>query len=326
MPLGRSSRVRRRAAAMLLAASAGGLIGAAPSTLSLPDRAYPESATSTADGTIYVGNMANSGIVRIRNGKADPFVAPGAFGLRSVYGVLADTRAGLLWACSNDLSGEGMTSQGDAGTAVKAFDLRTGEGRLSLRFPGDGSGTCSDFAVAADGTLYVTDLRHAHVLRLRKGAKALEVWFSDSRLFKADEGPDGLAFGDDGNLYLNRYVRARDARENVFFRIAIKGGRPAGLVALTANAPFPGADGMRHERGNSFIVVSGEAGTLSRVTMTRDRALVQTLRTGLAEPAGVAIVGRTAWVTEMQFSSLYGPKEQRKPVAPFKLQGVSLGR
>src|SRR5215831_12666593 len=73
-------------------------------TIALPgDRFYPESLTSTADGTVYVGSAGQGGIVRIAPGATatQVFVAPGAFQTRSILGVLADERSQTLWVCSS---------------------------------------------------------------------------------------------------------------------------------------------------------------------------------------------------------------------------------
>jgi hypothetical protein len=40
---------------------------------------------------------------------------------------------------------------------------------------------CNDMVVAADGTVYVTDTLSGRILRLKKGASALETWATDPR-------------------------------------------------------------------------------------------------------------------------------------------------
>ncbi len=43
----------------------------APSKIDLPgSRAFPESITSTSDGIIFVGNIAEGGILRVKNGNS----------------------------------------------------------------------------------------------------------------------------------------------------------------------------------------------------------------------------------------------------------------
>src|SRR5258707_10483950 len=88
---------------------------AGPSSIALPGaRAFPESITSTSDGTLFIGRLGEGGIVRAnpRTGEAALFVAPGPSGSRSITGVFADDASGTLWACSNDLSALGGASGG----------------------------------------------------------------------------------------------------------------------------------------------------------------------------------------------------------------------
>src|ERR1700733_7317300 len=69
---GRTSLMRLQIGLALLSmiATFGGTAGAAPTTppesIALPgDRAFPESISSTKDGTLYVGSLASGGIYRI---------------------------------------------------------------------------------------------------------------------------------------------------------------------------------------------------------------------------------------------------------------------
>ena len=155
----------RRAGGFL--AVAGALVacaasaGAEPTVVTLPgERAFPESLTSTRDGTLYVGSMAEGGIKRAAPGAsaAEPWIAPGADGTRSTFGLLADEGTGTLWACSNDVSGWGIPGPGDAkGAWLKGFDLKTGKLKGSARLPGEGA-VCNDVAVGPDGGVYATDV------------------------------------------------------------------------------------------------------------------------------------------------------------------------
>jgi hypothetical protein len=65
-------------------------------SIALPGlRAFPESLTSTVDGTLFVGRLGDGGIVRAnsRTGEVTVFVAPGESESRSILGVFADDAA-----------------------------------------------------------------------------------------------------------------------------------------------------------------------------------------------------------------------------------------
>src|SRR5580693_6247735 len=125
----RKSRVAMAFAVLSSALSTQVAIAEAQSIALPGPRAFPESLTSTADGTLFIGRLGDGGIVRAnsRSGDVAMFVPPGASETRSILGVFADERANTLWACSNDLSPlGGPSSSGDTGSALKGFALRTG--------------------------------------------------------------------------------------------------------------------------------------------------------------------------------------------------------
>src|SRR5262249_16804448 len=130
------------------------------SEVALPgDRAYPESISAAPDNTLYVGSLATGGVWRIKpdTGTVEQWIKPGAFGTRSILGVLVDEKANLLWVCSNDSSSHGITGPSSApGNFVKGFDLTSGEGKVSAELPGKVS-ICNDLVVGPDGSLFVTN-------------------------------------------------------------------------------------------------------------------------------------------------------------------------
>src|SRR5258708_6179579 len=101
-------------------------------------RAFPESITSTLDGTLFIGRLGEGGIVRVspQTGKTEVFVPSGSSQSRSILGVFADDASKILWACSNDLSESGGSSGGhDHVSLLIGFDLRTGAARRSVALP-----------------------------------------------------------------------------------------------------------------------------------------------------------------------------------------------
>src|ERR1700747_3717839 len=138
-------------------------------SIALPGlRAFPESITATADGTLFIGRIGDGGIVRAnsRSGDVEVFVPPGASETRSILGVFADESANTLWACSNDLSSLGRpSSSGDSRSALKGFYLRTGGAKRSIPLPGPNA-FCNDITVDVGGAVYVTDSAHPPLLRL----------------------------------------------------------------------------------------------------------------------------------------------------------------
>src|ERR1700722_9362406 len=126
-PLAAVFRARQLAAFALFLSGSCAL--AAPASIDLPGpTVYPESLSSSKDGTLYVGDLADGGVLRIRpNGAPEKWIKPGAFGSASVLGVLVDEPSNTLWVCSNDLLSLGLKVPGAAaGSALIGFDLKTG--------------------------------------------------------------------------------------------------------------------------------------------------------------------------------------------------------
>jgi hypothetical protein len=144
--------------------------------IGVPDMSFPESVTSTHDGTLYVGSFNRGGVLKIApDGKTEQFIKPGAGGSRSTLGVLADEKGGTLYVCSNDLSGLGVASPGDGkGAWLKTFDLASGAPKGSFALA-DPKSLCNDIVVGSDGTAYVSDSFMPNVYSLKPGGTALEV-------------------------------------------------------------------------------------------------------------------------------------------------------
>jgi sugar lactone lactonase YvrE len=317
-------RVAYPAIAVAVLSSATSLTAIAETrSIALPGlRAFPESLTSTADGTLFIGRLGDGGIVRAdaRSGEVAVFVPPGASESRSISGVFADERANALWACSNDLSALGGPSgSGDWRSALKGFDLRTGAAKRSVPLPG-AHAFCNDIAVDARGAIYVTDSAGPNILRLPAGAATFEV-FASSPQFSPPEGGiglDGIAFGRDGNVYVTTYTAGG------LFRVDVKRGRADGVTKLHGRSPLTRPDALRSLGEHSFLLIEG-SGTLDRVSITGDAFAVAPIRGGFREPTSVTRVESTAWVSEGQLAFFLDPARRKSsPSLPFRIYAVPL--
>jgi sugar lactone lactonase YvrE len=304
--------------------SFGARLEAAQRDIALPGEAtYPESITATADGTLFVSSFASGGVTRVKPGTStgETWIAPGAYGTRSTFGVLADESSGTLWVCSNDLSALGIKGPSDVkGAALKGFDLKTGEGKVSASFPVSPA-ICNDIAIGPDGAAYVTNTLGPQILRLKPGSQTLEVWKTDP-LFAPEgkeAGLDGIAFGNDGSLYVDTFTKAK------LFRVAVKDGQAGTVTPLTPSRPLVLADGLRPMGDGSFLLAEG-GGRLDRVTFAGDTAKIEVLRDDVAGGVtGVAKLGATAFITVGQLAVITDPtKRGTKPALPFRVLTVPL--
>jgi len=295
----------------------------APDSVTVPGaRAFPESITSTSDGTLYVGSLASGGVSRVPPGstEAQAWIAPGAFGTRSTFGLLADEKTGTLWVCSNDASALGVPGPGDVkGSFLKGFDLKTGEGRISVAFP-DGPSLCNDIAIGPDGSAYVTNSFAPEILRLRPAAETFEVWLTNPLFTPPAKGAglDGIAFGRDGTLYVDTYNKAQ------FFRVAVRDGKPGAVTELHPSRALVLADALRPLSDGTFLLVEG-SGSLDRVTIDGDTPKIETLKDGFLTPTSTTVVGKTAWVAEGQLPVLFDAEKKGDGAKlPFRLYAVPL--
>jgi sugar lactone lactonase YvrE len=303
---------------VMLGAAAVAPAHAQTAAVGVPNNSFPESVTSTADGTLYAGSFNLGGVVKVAPGsKAEQFIKPGAAGTRSTLGVLADEKGGTLYVCSNDLTGLGVPGPNDTkGAWLKTFDLATGapKGGFALKEP---KSLCNDIVVGTDGTAYVSDSFAPYVYSLKPGGSALEVWATDPLLAPAKDGVglDGIAIGADGNLYVTTYIPAK------LFKVAVKGGKAGAVTELKPSRPIDHADAMR-AFGDGFLLIEGN-GKLDKVTVKGDVADIATIKDGFAEPVSVTRVGDRAWVAEGKLSYIVGDNKGKDP-GPFVLTPVAL--
>jgi len=302
--------MRRALTLFATLAMVGGLHAADRAEITFADgRIFPESVTSTKNGDLYFGSLGQDSVYRATSNasQATTWIKPKSNALMTVLGVFADEKAGVLWVCASASGGRGGAPYVGE-TALKAFNLKDASFKASYAFPGNG--LCNDIAVAKDGTVYAADTIQARILRLKKGAAALDVWASDATLLA---GADGLALLADGNLYVNSVT------QGTLLRVIVNRDGSAGAITkLETSRPLMQPDGMRSVGSKTMLLVEG-AGRLDEVTITGDKADVKVLKEGLSGPTAVTLAGGTAYVTEAKLALR---NDATKDPGPFKAVGV----
>jgi sugar lactone lactonase YvrE len=300
-------------AAALLAVSVGVYAAQTRTEITLPGtRVFPESITSTADGTLIVGSLGHGNVLRIAAGKttAEEWIKPGTGGLNSVLGVFADERSKLLWVCSNKFEDTGEA------TAVKTFDLKSGAAKNTYPLPGDPV-LCNDIAIDADGTAYISDTRQGSVLMLKTSQKALEIAIKDPLL----AGADGLAFGDKTTLYVNSVTTGKLLRLDLG-----PDGKAKGVVELKLPRPLERPDGMR-TIGKQRLLLAENSGRMSIVTFEgpeMQNVVLKTLKEGLEATPAVTATKGMAWIVEGKLNYRNDANLKDKDPGTFKMYGVPL--
>jgi sugar lactone lactonase YvrE len=274
---------------------------------------FPESITSTPDGTLMVGSVGHGNVMRIAAGQttAEEWIKPGTGGLAaSVFGVYADEKNGLLWVCSTTLG------PGAAPPAVRTFDLKTGAFENSYTLPGTG-GFCNDIAVGSDGTAYVTDTGQGSVLMLRRGATSLEIAAHGPLL----AGADGLAFDGKTTLYVNSVTAGKILRVTLG-----PDGKSTGIVDLTLPRKLDRPDGMR-ALGKHRLLLAENSGTMSIVSFSGpglNTVDIKILKDGMASTPAVTATKGMAWVAEGKLNYMQDPTLRDKDPGEFHMYAVPL--
>ena len=101
----------------------------------------------------FVSSVRDGAIWRVHQGKAKPFVSGVP---RGVFGMTIDAKKRVLWAATSPIEQNRSFSATDH-AAVLAIDLRSGRILHTIPAPDDAKHLFGDVAIAADGTVYVSD-------------------------------------------------------------------------------------------------------------------------------------------------------------------------
>src|SRR5258708_34364984 len=90
----------------------------------------------------------------------------------------------------------GVIASRENGRVLKGFDLKTGQGKVSAKLPGDHT-FWNDIAIGPDGSPFVTNTAAPEILRLPPGKSQLEAWANDQLLEPPARGSgwDGIPLG-----------------------------------------------------------------------------------------------------------------------------------
>jgi sugar lactone lactonase YvrE len=298
----------------LSALATSALAAREPGDIRIDDTAvFPESVTSSADGTIYVGSVKGN----VYRALPDSSVAQAWIrhspenGILTILGVLADDAHNTLWLCSAPNFFGPERSQGV--TALHAYDLQSGEQKGKWDFPGGGA--CNDITIDADGTAFASDTAGGRILTLAPGATELSVWGADPALV----GIDGLAFSGDGVLIVN------NVRQNQLIRVERNAeGTMGALKVLTLNMELGGPDGLRLLSGNRFIQAEGTVGRVHLADVEGDSATITVLNEMLESSPGVTAVGNMAYAIESNIKYLLDPNLKGQEPEMFILKAITL--
>jgi len=276
------------------------------------ERLHPESITSDADGTLYIGSNPGT-IFRALAGEeeARPWIAPDAVnGLQTVFGVLVDDRRGLLWVCSNPAPG-----QSDARPSIKSFSLESGELANSYPLSVEGPAMCNDMTIAPNGDVFASETLGGRILRLPNGGSQFETWGEDPEFASLD----GISFGPGGYLYANAIQR------NTLLRVhRHDDGSFSRAEVLEISQPLDAPDGLRPLDDDRMLQSEGNAGTITVLTFTEGEPVqIDIIADGIDYASSVTMTNGRAYFPEGKLRFLFGDAAGEDP-GPFIIRSVPI--
>jgi hypothetical protein len=232
-------------------------------------------------------------------------------GLRSLFGVFADDRHSLLWACDNP----NLFKRETGTSTLRAFDLKTGQLSAKYDFPTDGPAACNDIAIDKAGALWVSETTGGRIFVLRPHANELELFAKSADLV----GIDGIAIAGDGAIYIN------NVRKQLFQRVERRvDGSFDKLTTLATTLPLNGPDGLRALGGNRFIQGEGPGGRVALVYVAGDSAAIVPIASGLDGPVGVTVSRGVAYALEGKIEYMFDAKLKDTSPDPFTIHAFAL--
>jgi hypothetical protein len=289
-------------------------LGQPVTTITMPDpNTFPENVTVLGDGTVVIGAMLQHYIYRARPGQAmaERWIDLTTVGSAS-WGLMADNSRNNLWVCTTafTLPAKITPAIKERITSLRAFDTRTGaaKGVWPLLNP---TNSCNDMTIAADGTVYVSDIANGQVQRLKPGAAALEPWLQVPELLNVD----GIAF-------VGTMLYANNVSTGKLYRIPVNADGSAGtVVEIKLSQPLEGPDGMRAQNGKMYVA-ENRANRISEITFTGDTGTVRVLKGGYVTATGVQPAGDVIWVQESKQNYWRDPALANADPNPFRIYAI----
>lgn len=272
---------------------------------------FPESITSTSDGTLFVSSAGTGNLYRVAPGEdvATVWVPFKESGIEEMLGVYADEPSGTLYACSIGVNA--LPPQRDELSALYAFDIASGNVKAKYPLPGGAASLCNDIAVSEDGTIYVSDTSGGRILILWRGSDRIDVWLSDDRLATIN----GIAIGQDGAVHVDTMMSGK------LFRIdVLDNGEPAELAELRPSLPLDRPDGLRAAGDGTFLLAEA-GGRISHVTVVGSQAELTPIATGNGWSSVARAEGRL-WAVNPKAEYKMDPNLADEDPNPFFIEAV----
>lgn len=264
---------------------------------------YPNGITHADDGTLYVGQITQGGVLRRSPGGEWSKLHEGAQDIFAGTSLRLDRARNVLWGASPD-----FLPEGEARTPhIFALNADTGEVLQTTPLT---VGFTNDIAVEPEGSILITESNGGRLLRLRQGSTDFETVLQDDRLtHETGIGAGGIARAENGVVAIGNFSSGR-----IFLY------ENSNLRQLELPRRIENPDGMRFAPDGSLIVLESAVqtgnGRVLRIAdpLAEGEREIEVIAEGLKSPVNLTVGDDgTAYVSEshVRHRMVDGMEEQR---------------
>ena len=198
-------------------------------------------------GSFYIGSIHKRKIVRVdASGLEHDFTNSGAAGMTSVFGLKADVKHHLLWACSSPME-EMENYDAELPSFVFRFNLSNGKLEQTFAAPAEVKGSIfGDLQLGPKGGIYISDSRNNIVFIVNEQKNSLDKYFD----WPEFRNIQGITFSDNGQyLFIADYITG-------LYRLDVK-TKTLTRVTCDAEVSLKGIDGLTYYKGSLVAVQNG---------------------------------------------------------------------
>lgn len=249
---------------------------------------YPNGITHANDGTLYVGQITQGGVLRRSPSGEWSKLHDGAPEIFAGTSLRLDRERNVLWGASPD-----FLPEGDPRTP-RIFALNANTGEVLQTTPLT-VGFTNDIAVEPEGSILITESNGGRLLRLALGSTDFETVLQDDRLTdKTGIGAGGIARAGNGTVAIGNFNSGQVyLYEN------------GNLRQLELPRPIENPDGMRFAPDGSLILLESAVksgnGRVLRIAdpLAAGQRNIEVIAEGLSSPVNLTVTDDgVAYVTE----------------------------
>ncbi|RCS22167.1 hypothetical protein DUT91_19405 [Phyllobacterium salinisoli] len=249
---------------------------------------YPNGITHANDGTLYIGQITQGGVLRRSPDGEWSKLHEGAPDIFAGTSLRLDRERNVLWGASPDFlpAGKPRTPR------IFALDANTGEVLQTTPLT---VGFTNDIAVEPEGSILITESNGGRLLRLAPGGTEFETVLQDDRLtHESGIGAGGIARAENGTVAIGNFSSGQIyLYEN------------SNLRQLDLPRPIENPDGMRFAPDGSLILLESAVqsgnGRVLRIAdpVVAGQRKIEVIAEGLNSPVNLTVAGDgIAYVTE----------------------------